>query len=144
MAKKVDWVMAFGTFDLIHRGHISYLKKGKALGERLVVVVARDANTLKVKGFRPLNHEKDRLAVVAALEMVDKAVLGDKKDFFAPIEKFKPAVIALGYDQFAKKGELEKKLQKARIKASVKRIKPFNPARYKTRKIKNKMVVFKP
>jgi FAD synthetase len=102
----------------------------------LVVVVARDASSRRVKGFKPLIHEKDRQAVVQALEMVDQAVLGDKKDYFAPIKKFKPSVIALGHDQFPKKRELEKKLEAAKIDAVVKRVKAFKPGKYKTRKIK--------
>ena len=144
MAAKANSVMAFGTFDLLHPGHLSYLNKSKKLGSKLIVVVARDSNALKVKGFKPLNPEKDRLAVVAALEMVDQAVLGDKKDFLAPIKKFKPAVIALGYDQFAKEGWLEKELKALKLKTKVKRVKPFKPAQYKTRKIKGRMQVFKP
>ena len=54
MAAKANSVMAFGTFDLLHPGHLSYLNKSKKLGSKLIVVVARDANTLKVKGFKPL------------------------------------------------------------------------------------------
>ena len=141
--KKNDWVMAFGTFDLLHRGHLYYLKESKRLGKKLVVVVSRDLGAKKVKGFKPLNKEHDRLAMVQALEMVDKAVLGDKKDFLSPIKKLKPGVIALGHDQFALESDLEEKFKKAKIKAKVKRIKSFKPAEYKTRKIKDKVLVFK-
>lgn len=140
---KPGLVMAFGTFDLLHRGHLYYLNESRKLGQKLIVVVSRDEGARKVKGFKPLNQEKDRLAMVQALAVVDKAVLGDKKDFFAPVKRFKPDVLALGHDQFASKKGLRERLEREGFKAKVKRVKSFKPAEYKTRKIKDKVLVFK-
>jgi FAD synthetase len=89
--------MATGTFDLLHPGHLLYLERSRALGDELVVVVARDAN-VKYKP-RPVVPEDQRLAMVAALKIVDLAVLGDEKDFLVPVMRLCPDIITLGYDQ---------------------------------------------
>jgi FAD synthetase len=89
--------MATGTFDLLHPGHLLYLEKSRALGDELVVVVARDLN-VKLKPS-PIVPEDQRLMMVAALKIVDLAVLGDEKDFMAPVMKLRPDIITLGYDQ---------------------------------------------
>jgi FAD synthetase len=89
--------MATGTFDLLHPGHLLYLEKSRALGDELVVVVARDLN-VKLKP-RPIVPEDQRLMMVAALKFVDLAVLGDEKDFMVPVMKLRPDIITLGYDQ---------------------------------------------
>ena len=69
-------VMAFGTFDVLHPGHIAYLEQAKRMGDRLVVVVARDSSVAIIKGRRPIFGEKERLEIVSSLRVVDKAVLG--------------------------------------------------------------------
>ena len=86
-------VMAFGTFDLLHQGHFFYLKKAKSFGDNLVVVVARDKNVVEIKGRRPLNSEKERLAKVKRLEFVDKAVLGDRITLKGPRKADEPVLI---------------------------------------------------
>ena len=50
-------VIAFGSFDILHKGHEAYLKEAKSYGDYLVVVVARDENILKFKGKNPRNDE---------------------------------------------------------------------------------------
>jgi len=88
--------MAFGTFDLLHPGHLHYLKKARALGSKLIVVVARDENVFRLKGKKPLNAEVERLKAVQQLEMVDEAVLGDREmRNWNIIKRFHPTVIAL-------------------------------------------------
>ena len=73
-------VMAFGSFDVLHPGHIYYLKESKRLGDKLVVVVAKDSTIKKIKGQEPKYTEKQRLEHVRDLPMVDKAVLGYEAD----------------------------------------------------------------
>jgi FAD synthetase len=117
---KVKRVMATGTFDIIHPGHLAYLKKAKELGDELIVVIARDSNVKhKPKPFIP---EHQRLEVIKAIKWVDKVVLGDKKDIFKPVMEFRPDIIALGYDQHFNEEELEKKLRERGIQAKVVRI----------------------
>lgn len=68
--KKV--VFTNGTFDILHRGHVEYLAKAKALGDVLVVGLNTDASIRRIKGpKRPINTNRDRAAVLAALEAVD-------------------------------------------------------------------------
>jgi len=115
-------VVATGVFDIIHPGHVLYLEEARKLGDRLVVIVARDENVRKRKGRQPIPEEQ-RLLVVKSLKPVDDAVLGDTDDLMKPVVELKPDVIALGYDQEYSIEELEKKLAEAGVKADVIRIK---------------------
>ena len=96
-------VLASGTFDLLHLGHIRYLEEAKKAGGRnveLVVIVARDSTVEKRKGFKPVMSENQRRALVESLKVVDEAVLGyEDFDIGKVIEKIKPDVIAVGHDQ---------------------------------------------
>src|SRR5258708_12785168 len=92
-------VMVFGVFDLLHPGHISFLKQAKKLGSFLIVSVARDVNVKKVKGKKPVFNEKKRMAYVKQLKIAKKVILGATKDPWPHIVKEKPSLIALGYDQ---------------------------------------------
>ena len=70
-------VMTNGVFDILHRGHVTYLAQARALGASLVVAVNSDASVRMLgKGpDRPINCEADRAAVLAALESVDLVVI---------------------------------------------------------------------
>ena len=96
-------VMAFGSFDILHKGHILYLRESKKLGERLFVVVARDDSIRMMKKREPVFNERDRLALVKELKIVDKAILGNRISLKAErlriIKKYNPDIIAFGYDQ---------------------------------------------
>jgi len=96
-------VLATGTFDLLHYGHVYYLTEAKKAGgenARLVVVVARDSTVEKLKGSRPIISEDQRKAVVEALKVVDEAMLGrEEMDMLGIIESVKPGIIAVGHDQ---------------------------------------------
>lgn len=90
-------VMAQGTFDLIHPGHLHYFEESANLGDRLVVVIARDS---RVKDRKDLVFdEEERKEMVEALEVVDKAVLGSEGDIYSTVEGIDPDVITLGSDQ---------------------------------------------
>jgi len=116
-------ILATGTFDLLHPGHIYFLTKARALGDELFVIVARDSNvTHKPK---PIVSEEQRLEMVSALGMVDKALLGSEKDMFEPLKQIMPDIIALGYDQRFDAELLEKELTKRELPANVVRI-PFS------------------
>ena len=78
-------ILATGTFDLLHPGHVYFLTQARALGDELFVIVARDSNvTHKPK---PIIPETQRLEMVSALGMVDKALLGSEKDMFEPLSR---------------------------------------------------------
>lgn len=98
--KKTETVVfAAGSFDVIHPGHIEFLKWAASLGDKLVVVVSRDKNYRYFKGYDPVFSENERLKIVESLKYVYKATLGSDKDIFEVIENVKPSIIALGYDQ---------------------------------------------
>jgi len=90
-------VVATGTFDILHPGHLYYLEESKKMGDELWVIVARDAN-VKHKPC-PIIPEDHRLQMVAALKPVDHAILGDKTDMFRPIKEIRPDVITIGFNQ---------------------------------------------
>jgi len=92
-------VMVFGTFDKLHKGHLSYFKQARRYGNFLVAVVARKKTVKKIKGKFPRDSEKTRLLNVK--KYADKTVLGNLKDRYKVIKQFKPSTICLGYDQEA-------------------------------------------
>jgi FAD synthetase len=136
-AKKKTKVMVFGTFDVLHPGHLHFLKEAKALGDFLVVSVSRDENAKRNKGCAPVFAEKDRLEIIKSLKMVDKAVLGGRTNYVKHILREKPDIIALGYDQRAYVKELCYEIAARRMKAKIVRLKPFREGKYKSSKYKN-------
>ena len=111
-------VMASGVFDIIHIGHISYLEQAKAMGDELVVVVACD-ETAKKRKREPIMPESARMRMINSLKPVDIAVMGDGGDMFATIEKIRPDIIVLGFDQNFDETELKNELAKRDIRAEV-------------------------
>ncbi len=116
-------VLATGTFDILHPGHLRYLSEAKALGDELYVIIARDS-MIKHKP-KPIIPEAQRLAMVQGLRMVDRAMLGSEKDIFEPLSEIKPDIIALGRNQFFKEKDLEVQLRSHGINAKVLRIQSF-------------------
>ena len=127
-------IMAFGTFDILHQGHLNLFKQARALAENpfLIVSVARDFNVKKIKGRPPSLTEKQRLAEIKNCRLVDKVVLGGLKNHVPHILKQKPQIIALGYDQSAYVNNLGKTLEKRGLKVKIARLKAFRPKIYKS------------
>ncbi len=100
---KTKIVLASGVFDLVHLGHVRFLEEAKKAGgadAKLVVVVARDNTVEKMKGRKPIMSEGQRRALVESLRIVDEALLGfESLGIGEVVDKVKPDVIALGYDQ---------------------------------------------
>ena len=92
-------VLAGGVFDIIHPGHIYTLNAAKALGDVLVVVVATDNTSEKMKKRRPLHTQEQRQELVNSLSMVDLCLVGQEDDIFKTVDRVRPQIIALGYDQ---------------------------------------------
>jgi|TARA_B100000959_G_scaffold59810_1_gene62776 cytidyltransferase-like protein len=92
-------VLAGGVFDIIHPGHINTLNAAKRLGDVLVVVIATDKTSIKMKKRRPLHSAQLRQELVSSLSMVDLCIIGDEEDIFKTVGLVKPQIIALGYDQ---------------------------------------------
>lgn len=90
-------IVAQGTFDLIHPGHVHYLSEAASMGEELHVIVARRENVTHKEP--PVLPDRQRRDVLDALEVVTEAHLGHTEDIFVPIERIDPDVIVLGHDQ---------------------------------------------
>ena len=129
-------VMCAGTFDIIHPGHLYFFSEAKKYGSKLIVVVARDETSEKIKGKKPLHNERERLDAIRQLKIVDEAVLGNKGNIFDIFEKLKPDVICLGYDQKINKQEVEDELKKRNIRADAIRIGSYMPEKYKSSKMR--------
>ena len=117
-------VLATGTFEILHPGHLTYLRCAKALGDELIVIVARD-KMIKHKR-EPMIQEQQRLEMVQALSIVDMALLGSERDIFEPLYEIKPDVVALGYDQCFDAEDLLRQLRNRGLEAKVVRIEKSN------------------
>jgi rfaE bifunctional protein nucleotidyltransferase chain/domain len=92
-------VFTNGCFDLIHPGHVRYLRAAKRLGDVLVVAVNSDASVRQLKGpSRPLVPQRDRCEVLAALEMVDYVTVFGEDTPRRLIEQLRPDVLVKGGD----------------------------------------------
>lgn len=93
-------VLTNGVFDILHRGHVTYLAQARALGASLVVAVNTDASVKRLgKGDdRPLNACEDRMAVLAALEAVSLVVPFDEDTALQVVQEARPAIYAKGGD----------------------------------------------
>ena len=93
-------VAVSGYFDPIHVGHLEYLKLAKQLGDKLIVIVNNDKQTILKKGKSFMN-EKDRMEIVSALQSVDEVFLSidDDKSVCKSLEFLKPNIFANGGDR---------------------------------------------
>lgn len=107
-------VFTNGVFDLLHVGHLRYLRAARALGDLLVVGLNDDACTRRLKGpRRPLVPEAERAELLAALAPVDRVVLFGDDTAVALIEALRPAVYAKGGDYAVAPGDAGKPLPEA-------------------------------
>jgi D-glycero-beta-D-manno-heptose 1-phosphate adenylyltransferase len=93
-------VVTNGVFDILHRGHVTYLAQARALGASLVVAVNTDASVKRLgKGDdRPLNSCEDRMAVLAALEAVSLVVPFSEDSALEVVQEIEPEIYAKGGD----------------------------------------------
>jgi FAD synthetase len=138
-------VLASGAFDLLHYGHVYYLSQAKKAGgenAKLVVIVAKDKTVEQLKGSKPIIPEDQRRAVVESLKVVDEAILGyEDMDMLKVIEKVKPDVIALGYDEEKIAKQLKKLLEERNLNIQVSRIAHFTERELvSSSKIKRKII----
>ncbi len=98
-ARKRRIVFTNGVFDIIHVGHVEYLSKARLMGDILIVGVNRDKSVRRLKGpGRPLQPERDRAKIVAALEVVDYVILFPEDTPEKLIERIKPDILVKGAD----------------------------------------------
>ena len=127
--RRTKIVLASGVFDLLHLGHVKFLEAAKKAGgknAKLLVIVARDSTVQDAKGRRPIMPENQRLALVESLKVVDDAVLGlEDFDVGDVIQRIKPDVIALGYDQEKMEKRVREYVEKNRLNVKVERVGKF-------------------
>jgi FAD synthetase len=122
-------VVCAGTFDHLHPGHLNFLEQASALGNELIVIVARDETVKRIKGIAPEDDENCRRMNVASTGIPARVVLGHlQNDLFSILDELLPEIVAIGYDQRVSEEEI-----KARFPScSVVRLKPFHPERFKS------------
>ena len=110
-------VLVGGCFDLLHFGHISFLKQAKALGDYLIVALESDENVRRMKGdARPIHTQTQRKEMLEALSVVDEVIalptMHDDSDYDELVSKLKPSVIAVteGDHIIEKKGQQAQKV----------------------------------
>ena len=125
----MDKVVVFGTFDPLHRGHEDFLRQAKKLG-CLVVVVSHDDKIRLEKNREPRESGEVRRGKVDNLKIADRVIVGEPGSEFSLVEKIKPNIIALGYDQKIPE-PLKNKVKKYKIIT----LKPYKPEIFKSSKI---------
>lgn len=135
-------IMVFGTFDMVHKGHVNFFKQARALADTpfLIVSIARDVNVARIKGETPSVPERLRRKNVSLVPLVNKAVLGGKHKYFFHIKRQRPDVIALGYDQKEYVKELLRDIKIAGMKTKVVRLKAYKAKVYKSSLIKKNVL----
>ena len=92
-------VFTNGIFDLMHRGHVTYLEEAKELGNLLILGLNSDASARRLKGAnRPLVNEDDRAFILSRLESVDVVSIFDEDTPINLIQKVKPDILVKGGD----------------------------------------------
>jgi len=89
-------VLCGGRFNFLHEGHKYFLKKARSSGDYLIVVIANDTHNKKRE---EKESQEKRKKAVEKLGVADKVVIGHEEDFFKVVEKYKPDIVVLGYDQ---------------------------------------------
>lgn len=127
-------VLAFGAFDPLHEGHRDFFRQAKALGDHVLVIVARDSSIRAHKHRDPFVAEEERVAAVAACDGVDEVRLGNKTaHHYTLLSELAFDVLVLGYDQVPSDEVVREELQqRGKRNVAVVRLKPFQPEAYKS------------
>ncbi len=132
--------MVFGTFDILHAGHIHVFTEAKKLGDHLIAVVARDERVTTVKGKAPLHTEVERMTLLKHICLIDTVVLGDTYDVYKVIQEHMPTIIALGYDQEHFTDNLAAYIHAHHLSTTIIRLTPYKPEKHKSTVIKEQLL----
>ncbi len=132
-------VMCFGTFDIVHLGHLNYFQQAKHHGDYLIVVVARDKT--KQQQQKPiLFNEQERLTLLKQLKVIDEVVLGYPHNHYRIIQEKKPDILCLGYDHQISAKDLQHHLAQLGLHPKIIRLKPYKPKKHKSTHLKTKIL----
>lgn len=131
-------VMATGTFDLLHKGHLNYLEQCKKQGDELIVVIATDKTVEKEKGELPHWNQEKRKQELEKTGLADTVSIGNEGDKLKIVEQESPDIICLGYDQEYNEEKIKTTLKERGITVEIKRMQSFHPEKYKTTILKQK------
>ncbi|PIT93342.1 MAG: FAD synthase [Candidatus Harrisonbacteria bacterium CG10_big_fil_rev_8_21_14_0_10_38_8] len=124
-------VLVFGTFDGVHKGHQSMLSQARKLGSHLTVVVALDIVVNELKGRKPRNNELERIQLIKEQKLADEVTLGDGEiGSWQILEKCRPDIIALGYDQQLLESDLLTYLRGSQNPPKIVILKPYKPDKF--------------
>jgi len=128
--------LVFGTFDIIHPGHRSFLRQARRKGRWLVASVARDRFIREMKGRDPIHTEQERITQLLETGLVKEAYLADEQiGTYAILERARPDVICFGHDQDALRQNLIDWLARHDLHIPTCTLRPYKPHRYKSSKI---------
>ena len=121
-------VVATGTFDILHPGHLFYLEESKKLGDELWVILARHNNVIHKP--KPIIPEDQRLKMISSLKCVDHAILGDTDDIYRPIIDIQPNIITLGFNQMFSEEVIRSQLLKRGLHVDIVRISDYTGCKF--------------
>jgi len=131
-------VLVGGVFDILHVGHVHFLRQAKELGDELVVIIAHDETVRQQKHRRPINPAEDRAELLKAIRYVDEVYIGSPGTIdFELVRRINPDVIAIGPDQSFNCEKLKEELKRHGINAEVIRI----PYLYKSDRAKTSKII---
>jgi cytidyltransferase-like protein len=136
--RSIRVVLIGGGFEVIHAGHIYTIDQAKKQGDALVAVVARDSTVRRGKGRDPVTTEVERRKLLSSLRQVDAAILGVKGNIYRTLERVKPDVVALGYDQRHSESEIVREAALRGISLKVVRLDTPHP-KLKTSRLLNEL-----
>lgn len=130
-------VMCFGTFDLVHPGHVKFLRAARARGDELYVVVATDARRAALTHARPLFTQRERMNVLREMRSVTQVIPGHRTDMLAAVKKIKPQIIVLGHDQHFGVAELTAWCATQKPRPRIVRLSAFARDRYASSRLRH-------
>lgn len=131
--------MCFGTFDLMHPGHVHFLTRAARHGDELYVVLARDERRAALTGMKPIHTVRERAAMIGALRVVTRALVGHATDMLWHVKRIRPRTIVLGHDQKTGVAELTAWLAQHAPHTRMVRLTAFHRSRYTTSGIKRRL-----
>ena len=136
---KNNYVLTFGTFDLVHEWHKYFLNEAKKYWDKLVTILATDKNILKFKWKEPKYNIDERISHVKDIDIADIVSVWDEENPMKWIDMYMPNAICLWYDQIWFSNELKKYIKDNKLEIEVIRIKPFKEDIYKSSKLKEQI-----